>query len=219
MTAPAGPGHLVTLVRRKRGSTCVLLPGAGGGLYPYLRLASFLGQFHDVYGVRPAGLVAGEVPHDDIAAAADSVVEVLDAATIEPAVVFGWSLGGVLGWEVCVRLADRGHHPALIVVDSSPLPRPSTPDGDDRIREQILRTLGPRPDQGTADRVLRTFEAQVTALTSYRTQSRYGGRVLLTTCPAGPRRCSGGVRSRRTWSPGGSTPTTSASSSRRTCRS
>ena len=42
------PGRLVTLVRRAHQSACLLLPGAGGGLNPYLRLASFVGSTHAV---------------------------------------------------------------------------------------------------------------------------------------------------------------------------
>jgi len=174
------PSRLVTLVRRKDRPVCVMLPGAGGGLNPYLRLASYLGRSHSVYAVRAAGLVPGEPPEDSIAAMADSALSALGDRS--PALVFGWSLGGTVGWEVCVRLADRGVCPDLVIVDSSPLPRHATSDEDERIRKLIVAGLGPRPDEHTVARVERTFQAQVRALAGYATEREYPGRALLLMC-------------------------------------
>jgi thioesterase domain-containing protein len=175
------PGRLITLVRRKDKPVCVMLPGAGGGLNQYLRLASQLGRFYSVYAVRAAGLLPDETPEDSVAAMADSAVAAL--AGHSPALVFGWSLGGTVGWEVCVRLADRGLHPDLVIVDSSPFPRLSTMDDDERIRRIIVGGLGPRPDERTVVRVERTFAAQVRALAGYAAEREYAGRVLLLMCP------------------------------------
>jgi thioesterase domain-containing protein len=183
MTAgPAVPGRLITLVRRKGRPACVLLPGAGGGLNPYLRLASFLGQTHSVHAIRAAGLLPGEAPEQTVAQMADSVLDTLHEQAIVPDLVFGWSLGGTVGWEVCVRLAAAGHRPDLVIVDSSPLPRPSTVEDDGRIRDTIVQMLGPRPDPQTVERVLATFQAQVAALVDYRAERDYAGRVLLLMC-------------------------------------
>ncbi|MEN3356438.1 MAG: hypothetical protein V7637_420 [Mycobacteriales bacterium] len=182
MTNPTLPGRLITLVRRKERPACVLLPGAGGGLNPYLRLASFLGQTHSVHAVRAAGLLPGEAPEETVAQMADSVLDALHEHAIVPELVFGWSLGGTVGWELCVRLAAAGQRPDLVIVDSSPLPRPSTVDEDSRIRDTIVAMLGPRPDPLTIERVLATFRAQVAALVDYRTERAYAGRVLLLMC-------------------------------------
>jgi thioesterase domain-containing protein len=159
-----------------------MLPGAGGGLNPYLRLAAFLGSSYDVYAVRAAGLLPGEEAEDSVAQMAGSIVAELDAATVVPDLVFGWSLGGTVGWEVAVRLADRGHLPALVVVDSSPLPRQSTVEGDGVVRDVILSGLGPNPRADTLQRVLSVFDGQVTALADHKTERRYRGRVLLLMC-------------------------------------
>lgn len=176
------PGRLITLVRRKGLPTCVLLPGAGGGLNPYLRLAGYLGRFYSVYAVRAAGLQPGERPEESIGEMADSAVAALEGHS--PALVFGWSLGGTVGWEVCIRLADHGLHPTLVMVDSSPLPRPSVEADDERIRRIILSGLGPRPDERTVAQVDRTFRAQVQALAGHAADRAYTGRVLLLMCPS-----------------------------------
>lgn len=180
--APKTPGRLITLVRRANRPACVMLPGAGGGINPYLGLAVFIGETHNVYAVRAAGLMPDEKPEDTIDAMVTSALEALDAQAIVPELVFGWSLGGVVGWELCVQLAERNLLPDLVLVDSSPLPRESTTDDDARVLGVILRMLGPRPDPATVDRVRRTFGAQMAALTGYCARRSYPGRVLMLMC-------------------------------------
>lgn len=170
-------GRLITLVRRGDRPAAVLLPGAGGGLNPYLRLASHLGAHYNVHAIRAAGLVSGESPERTIADMADAARDAL--ASIEPALVFGWSLGGTIGWELCQRLPNA---PDLVLVDSSPLPRVSTVEGDAQLREYIVGMLGPRPDPATVDRVRATFDAQVEALAAYHGTGTYSGRVLMLMC-------------------------------------
>ncbi|KAA2261530.1 alpha/beta fold hydrolase [Solihabitans fulvus] len=174
-----------------------MLPGAGGGLNPYLRLASYLGRHYSVYAVRAAGLLPDEEPEDSVAAMADSAVAALGG--LVPDLVFGWSLGGTIGWEVCVRLADRGVRPDLVIVDSSPLARPSTVEADEHIRKVILGGLGPRADEQTVGRVDRTFRAQVAALADYAAVREYAGRVLLLMCPDNDNDFDGRAESVRRW--------------------
>jgi thioesterase domain-containing protein len=170
------------LVRRGDRPACVMLPGGGGGFNPYLRLAAHIGETHNVYVVRAAGLVPGEAHEASVEEMAEAAIEALDAATIAPALVFGWSMGGAIGWEICVRLADRGELPELVLVDASPLPRESTAAGDDRLRALVIRTLGPHAATTTVDLVRRTFDAQLGALAAYRAQRPYAGRVLMLMC-------------------------------------
>ena len=177
-----GPSRLVTMVRKGKRPVCVMVPGAGGGLNPYLRLASTLGRTHNVYGVLAAGLVPGSEPETTVAGMAEDALALIDAAGVDPALLFGWSLGGTVAWEVAVRLAARGATPDLAIVDSSPLARPSTSDENAEVREVILAGLGPRPHEDTRDRVLRVLDAQIASLDDYRTASAYSGRVLLRMC-------------------------------------
>ncbi|MFJ9824226.1 alpha/beta fold hydrolase [Streptomyces sp. NPDC101160] len=189
-TASPATSRLVILVRKKNRPTCVVLPGAGGGLQPYLRLAGYLGSRYNVYGVRTLGMVAGEEPETTVPEMADSVLATLDEQGLTPDLVVGWSMGGTLGWELSTRLAERGHRPDLVLIDTSPLLRESTPEADGDIEDNIVRQLGPHADEATRTRVLETFRAQVRALTEYETTTPYAGRVLLTMCTGdrmGPR--------------------------------
>jgi thioesterase domain-containing protein len=164
----------------------VLLPGGGGGVLPYFGLGGALRKRFDLYGIRAAGLAPGEEPEDRVETMAGSALETIDAAGVVPELVFGWSLGGVIGWELCVRLAERGVRPDLVLVDSSPVPPPDTRETADTnawLLGRLTATLG--SDAATAELVTRTFAAQLEAIGRYRASVPYKGRVLLLTC-AGP---------------------------------
>lgn len=179
------PGRVVTLVRRGGRPACVMLPGAGGGIEPYVRLARHIGSTHDVFVVRAAGLVPGEAPERSIDAMAESAVAALDDVGITPRLVFGWSLGGSVAWEICVRVARRGELPDLVLADASPLPQRPSKDAAARLLRRILAKLGPRPSAETVALVTRAFEAQLSALAAYRAREAYPGRVLVLTCTDG----------------------------------
>ncbi|MCM6773981.1 alpha/beta fold hydrolase [Nocardia sp. CDC159] len=181
MTA-ANPGSLVTLVRRGRRPACVMLPGSGGGLSPYLRLARHLGKTYNVYGVLPTGMLPGERPEDTIAEMTAAVGRALDNGGIRPEVVFGWSFGGIIAWELSCDLAATGARPRVVIVDSSPLPRRATAAEDHEIQSRILAQLGPLAKPDLIDRVLNIFAAQIVALREYEAERHYDGRVLLQMC-------------------------------------
>jgi len=181
MSSPR-PGRLFPISRRKGRPACVMVPGAGGGLVPYLRLGAFLGQTYNVYAVRAAGIVPDEAPEASVPEMADGVLRALEPDGLVPEVVFGWSLGGTVAWEVCATLAERGQHPALVMVDCSPFRLPPDPQRDNEIRDVIVGMLGPRPDEATVARVTRTFRAHVGALADFEPRRTYAGRVLLLVC-------------------------------------
>ncbi|HEU5471320.1 MAG TPA: thioesterase domain-containing protein [Actinophytocola sp.] len=176
------PGRLIPIARRKDRPACVMIPGAGGGLAPYLRLGSYLGQTYNVYAVRAAGLVPDEPPEGSVPAMAEGVLRALEPDGLVPDVVFGWSMGGTVAWEVCATLAERGHRPALVMVDCSPFRLVPDPVRDKGILDVIVGMLGPRPDQRTLDRVTATFHAHSAALAAFESTRGYDGPVLLLVC-------------------------------------
>jgi len=182
MTAAAVPGRSIRMARGKGRPGCLILPGAGGGLTPYVRLASALGGSRSVDFVRPLGLMPGEEPETTVAEMAESVLGIVNGAATVPQLVIGWSLGGLVAWEVCARLAEDGHRPDLVIVDSSPLPRVPEPGEDEWIRDKMVADLGPKADPQTVGSLVRTFAAQAAALTDYATEAGYPGRVLLLVC-------------------------------------
>lgn len=182
MTAPAAPGRIMSMIRHAGYPVCLVLPGAGGGLQPYARLAHLLGEAYEVVAARAVGLMPGEEPEDDVTVTADRVVADLLARCRTPQLIVGWSMGGVIGWEVAVRLADLGHQPDLIMIDSSPERRPLDPAVDAGILARLTAMLGPRPGPDSQRQLQRAFAAQMRALATHRVRTRYPGRVLLLQC-------------------------------------
>ncbi|WP_199272921.1 alpha/beta fold hydrolase [Streptomyces broussonetiae] len=182
MTAVAVPGRPIRLAGGEDRPGCLILPGAGGGLTPYVGLASVLGRSHSVDFVRPLGLMPGEEPETTVEEMAESVLGIVNRTATAPQLVVGWSLGALVAWEVCARLAEDEHRPDLVIVDSLPLPRVPEPGEDEWIRDKMVADLGPKADPQTVARMVRTFVAQAAALTDYATESSYPGRVLLLVC-------------------------------------
>lgn len=186
--------RLFPLVRRGGRPPCLLLPGAGGGVSHYLRLAGHLADRYDVYAVLPLGVVPGTEPEGEVPTMVDSLLDTLAGSQVVPELVFGWSFGGVLAWETCVALREAGYRPDLVIVDSSPLP--DSPEAFGSVDEQrIIAPLGPNARPEVVERVLRTFKAQVAALAAYRADRGYDGRVLLQMCaPRDPGRAAAARR-------------------------
>lgn len=179
---PRPLGRVMPMIRRKGRPICLVVPGAGGGLRPYVPLGSFLSEWFDVFLVRTLGLLPDEEPEESIAVTADSVVDELLAAGRMPALLVGWSMGGVIGWEVATRLAARGHLPDLVLIDTNPLRRAPHAEQDEAILARLVTMLGPNPGPEARDRLRRVFQAQVEALSEHHLSESYPGRVLLLLC-------------------------------------
>lgn len=174
--------RMMPISRRTGQPTCLVLPGAGGGLRPYVPLGSFLSEWFDVFLVRTLGLLPDEEPEDSIPVTADAIVDELLAADRIPVLLVGWSMGGVIGWEVATRLAARGHLPNLVLIDTNPLRRVPHPEQDEEILARLATMLGPNPDPEARHRLRQVFQAQVAALSRHGLSESYLGRVLLLLC-------------------------------------
>jgi thioesterase domain-containing protein len=180
MTNTASPASLlVPFGGRHRGPRGVLLHPEGGGLGPYLGVASLLDRHGPVHGIRAAGLLPGETPDVDVSAMVDRYHALIrDTADLGglPDVLFGWSLGGVLAWELAVRMAAGGHRPRVVMVDSPALPREVGPD----VRRRVLAGLGAIGPHG--DLAVRTAKAHLDAVSRSTVRVAYDGPALLLSC-------------------------------------
>jgi thioesterase domain-containing protein len=163
-----------------------MLPGAGGGPAQYVGLASSLAEHYEIFAARAAGLMPGERPETSIAEMAEAALAAVDEADLKPNLVLGWSMGGVIAWELCVRLSERGLTPALVLVDSSPLPQCWPPTAQAAVRDRILAMLGKNPDEPSLARVEAVLAAHLAALAEYRAQRSYPGRTLALMCVDDP---------------------------------
>jgi len=183
MTASALTASLlIPLAQRPGPLPSVLIHPAGGGLGQYLALAGRIARHGAVHGIRAAGLLPGEEPQDSVAEMTRDYLRLITELPQRPRLLVGWSLGGVLAWELAARLAEDGPAPAVVLIDSFAAPE-SVGDGVraellDAV-ERSLSTLGGGPD---ADRARATARAHITASAAHRTRVRSTAPTLLVAC-------------------------------------
>ena len=92
-----------------------------GTVYCYAELAAALGEQRPLYGLEAAGLSGGE-PHRRIEDMAGHYIEELARAHgAGPYLLGGWSMGGLIAFEMARQLEERGEQVALLtVVDTAP---------------------------------------------------------------------------------------------------
>lgn len=110
----------------------------GGTVHPYAPLAALLTDAFNVYGVQATGLSPGSTPAGSLDAMADAYLAAIRSAQPEggPYWLSGWSMGGLVAYELARRLEEDGEKVGALVLLDAPFAvpafsadAPSTPDG------------------------------------------------------------------------------------------
>jgi acetoacetyl-CoA synthetase len=117
---PAPPSPLV-LLRAGDGAPPVFVAhGVEGHVGGLVRVARHLRFRHPVYALQAGGDVVGRI--EDIARCFDDAIETLQPAG--PCLLIGYSLGGLIMFELAQRLSQRGRQVGLVaLLDTYPHPR------------------------------------------------------------------------------------------------
>ncbi|QSJ15491.1 SDR family NAD(P)-dependent oxidoreductase [Nostoc sp. UHCC 0702] len=106
----------------------------GGNIICYGELARHLGNQQPVYGLQSPGLSGNSQPLKNIAEMATSYISAIQ--TIQPQGPYylgGWSLGGIIAWEMAQQLQAAGQEVAqLVLIDSYAAPMLNIPQNQDR---------------------------------------------------------------------------------------
>ncbi|MEV3970179.1 alpha/beta fold hydrolase [Streptomyces sp. NPDC050698] len=164
----------------------LLLHPSGGGLSQYMSVISHLSRRGPVHGIRAAGLQPGETPDDSVEAMLRRYVPLVRTLPGPPDLLLGWSLGGVLAWELAVESAASGRRPAVVMVDSFAEPWSACHTEPGELLGRILaQSSSPEPD--AKDRLQRTATAHLQASAVHHASGAYDGPVLLMPCAGGER--------------------------------
>jgi amino acid adenylation domain-containing protein len=135
--------HLSGLVQRQMGATAShptlvrIRPGdssrpplffvhpGGGNVLCYSDLARHLDDEQPFYGLQARGLEAGREPHTSVEEMAAHYVKAMRSVQPDgPYFVGGWSMGGVVAFEIARQLERRGERTALLALLDARAPTP-----------------------------------------------------------------------------------------------
>jgi amino acid adenylation domain-containing protein len=115
-----------------------LIHPMGGGVFCYRELASQLGDEQPVYGLQARGLGADEPLDETVEAMATTYLEEVRRVQPEgPYRLGGWSLGGMIAFEIARRLAEQGEPVTLLALLDATAPGALPPTEVDD--QQVLR--------------------------------------------------------------------------------
>ncbi|HEY0601403.1 MAG TPA: amino acid adenylation domain-containing protein [Herpetosiphonaceae bacterium] len=111
---------------------------AGGTAFCYVPLARYLGADQPVYGLQAYGLEAGQTPYSTMEEIAAYYVQAIRELQPEgPYMLGGWSIGGVVAFEMAQQLRRENQEVALLALMDSELP-PSELQKPDADTSQLL---------------------------------------------------------------------------------
>lgn len=160
----------------------VCLPHAGAGAAAYRPLARHLAEDVEVVAVQYPGREDrfSEPPLSRVQDLADGAADALrDLPSGPPAVLFGHSMGALVGWELAGRLADSGHPAHAVHLSSAGpaggTPAPEVPDDDAELWRRVAGLGGVEPQVLAAPELLEVLapalRADLRAVARYRSES------------------------------------------------
>ncbi len=156
-TAPTGPAQLVCLQAAGDRTPFFFVHPAGGDVHFYVALSHHLGTEQPFYALRALGMLAGETPTGDVEAMAAEYVQAIRTVQPQgPYLLGGWSMGGVVAYEMARQLQAAGEPVALVALLDSMLPDPpgwspfarwrARRDAEARLLHDFAGDLGLDPD-------------------------------------------------------------------------
>ena len=144
----ATPGPQSSLVAIQPGGSkrpLFLVHPAGGHVFPYVHLARLLGPDQPCYGLQARGLEDGQDPHTRIEDMAAYYIQALQ--TVQPTgpyLLGGWSMGGVVAFEMAQQLHAQGQRVALLALldGRTPTPDETFPEEDSEAILLVERYFG-----------------------------------------------------------------------------
>jgi amino acid adenylation domain-containing protein len=99
---------------------------SGGNVLGYSDLARYIGEGQPVYAFQSRGLDKSQTAHTTIKEMASFYVERLRSAQQQgPYLLGGWSMGGIVAFEMALQLQQQGQEVALLALMDVPAPTPA----------------------------------------------------------------------------------------------
>jgi len=116
-----------------------LIHPAGGHVFPYVHLAHNLGSDQPCYGLQARGLEEGQEPHTRIEDMAAYYINAMRTVQNEgPYLLGGWSMGGVVAFEMAQQLHVQGQRVALLALLDARIPTADEEGADEDFEARLL---------------------------------------------------------------------------------
>lgn len=108
------------------------IPGAGGNVIYFQKLARHLGYDQPFYGLQAAGLSSSKTPHTTVEEMADYYIGAMkQVQPTGPYMICGHSLGGWVAFEMSQQLLKQGEQVAFVGIIDTPIPNKDREDRSD----------------------------------------------------------------------------------------
>ncbi len=158
----------------------------GGNVLCYAQLAHYLGPEQSFYGLQSFGLADGHAPLGEISEMAGRYLEALRRVQPEgPYLLGGWSMGGIIAFEMAQQLQRVGQVSLLVLLDSHTPAALAQPEeiNDEELLLQFKSDMsalygleGRGFDSDQLSRLFQVFRMNVHAMMRYQPQI-YPGRI------------------------------------------
>ena len=116
-----------------------LVHPAGGHVFPYVHLARHLGSDQPTYGLQAKGLEEGSQPQSRIEDMAAYYIEALRKVQPDgPYLLGGWSMGGVVAFEMAQQFHAQGQRVALLALLDTRIPAADEELADEDFEARLL---------------------------------------------------------------------------------
>ncbi len=126
----------------------------GGTVLCYAELARLLGADQPFYAFQARGLEGEDAPLTDIPTMAAAYIHALqELQPTGPYLLGGWSMGGIVAFEMARQLEAQGETVALLALFDSQLADLKVPPDEDTLLLTFAQDMGLEVDQATLDRL------------------------------------------------------------------
>ena len=126
VVSPVSPVSLVPIQPKGSKPPLFCIHPAGGIVFPYYTLALYLGKDQPLFGIQDPSLYNAQSASKSIEEMAARYIEVLKTVQPEgPYHLLGWSVGGVVAFEMAQQLSRQGQTVAILILLDTSAPTPA----------------------------------------------------------------------------------------------
>jgi thioesterase domain-containing protein len=141
-TREIAPGPLIMIRAGKNRPPLFCVHAVSGSPYSYVELSRLLDGSQPVYGIEAAGFDNDRAPIASIGRLATTYVSAIEElCLLDGCCLLGWSMGGVIAFDMAQQLDAAGFSPAVLILIDTPVPTPGEVPAECDLLQRFMREL------------------------------------------------------------------------------